>query len=187
MSNPKNNIINIANFISISRIFLSVPLVYMLTNFSIQVQETSMGVLFIILLIIFSDIIDGYIARKMNTVTNFGKLLDPIADKICLMVVITFLIFEHKAPFLIFFILLCTRDIYIIIIGVYLIHVQNTVFQANQSGKYFMAVTSLMMFLFIFDFNENLCWVFYFISIVFMIISGYEYHNRYIKCFNKSR
>ena len=191
MQSPaKTNIFNIANFLSLSRVFLSIPLIFILEeHFLASSYDSALKVFFIIFLIILSDVLDGYVARKMNIVSNFGKLLDPIADKICLMVVITFLIFKQGLPFLLFFILLSVRDVYIIIIGVYLIHVQNTVFQANKLGKYFMAVTSFMMTLFIFqntyNIPYNICWFFYIMSLILMVISGYEYHNRYIKYFNR--
>ena len=191
MQSPaKTNIFNIANFLSLSRVFLSIPLIFILEeHFLVSSYESALKVFFIIFLIILSDVLDGYVARKMNIVSNFGKLLDPIADKICLMVVITFLIFKQGLPFLLFFILLSVRDVYIIIIGVYLINVQNTVFQANKSGKYFMFLTVIMMSLFVFkntyDIPDNFCWFFYIISLILMVISGYEYHNRYIKYFNR--
>ena len=186
MNNPaKTSILNIANLISLSRIILSIPLIFVLEENLIN--PNPIKVLAIIFLIVFTDVLDGYVARKMNIISNFGKLLDPIADKICLMVAIIFLIFngDYGLPLLLFFILLSIRDVYIIIIGVYLMHVQNTVFQANKSGKYFMASTVAMMSFFTFNFPANLCWFFYIVSLILMVISGYEYHNRYIKYFNR--
>ena len=191
MQSPaKANIFNFANFLSLSRIFLAIPFIFILEEHSmVHTNESAFKVFVLIFLIILSDVLDGYSARKMNTVSNFGKLLDPIADKICLIIVMTFLVFNQGLPFLLFFILLSIRDVYIIIIGLYLIHVQNTVFQANKSGKYFMAVTSLMMTFFIFQQTYgipiNLCWFFYIVSLILMVISGYEYHYRYIKYFNR--
>ena len=191
MQSPaKTNIFNFANFLSLSRVILAIPLIFILEEHAAApTHETSLNIVFMILLIVLSDVLDGYVARKMNVVSNFGKLLDPIADKIWLIVVNAFLIFHQGLPFLLFFILISIRDVYIIIIGVYLIHVQNTVFQANKSGKYFMFLTVVMMSLFVFkdayNISSNLCWFFYIISLILMVISGYEYHNRYIKYFNR--
>ena len=191
MQSPaKVNIFNFANFLSLSRIFLAIPFISMLEKHSMDnTIESALNVFLMIFLIVLTDVLDGYVARKMNVVSNFGKLLDPIADKICLVIVMTFLIFNQGLPFLLFFILLSIRDVYIIIIGLYLIHVQNTVFQANKSGKYFMAITTLMMALFIlkdtYSIPMNICWFFYILSLIFMVISGYEYHYRYIKYFNR--
>jgi len=70
---------NIPNSLTILRIFL-VPffLIFILVD---SIQN------FMIALIIFfvasmTDFLDGYIARKYNLITNFGKLIDPLADKI---------------------------------------------------------------------------------------------------------
>ena len=192
MQSPaKTNIFNFANFLSLSRVFLVIPFISILEQHSLtNTAESALKVFGMIFLIVLTDVLDGYVARKMNSVSNFGKLLDPIADKICLVIVMTFLIFNKGLPFLLFFILLSIRDVYIIIIGLYLIHVQNTVFQANRSGKYFMAITTLMMTLFVFEstysiISITICWFFYILSLIFMVISGYEYHYRYIKYFNR--
>ncbi len=72
---------NIANKITFLRI-LFVPLVIVFLypeNFYANVTA-----LFLFILISVSDLVDGYLARKYNLITDFGKILDPIADKILL-------------------------------------------------------------------------------------------------------
>ena len=175
-----------ANYITASRILLIFPVLYLISD---QNDNRNWIALALFITAGLTDHLDGYVARKMNQISNLGKLLDPIADKICLVIVMVFLIFDQGLPFLLFFLLLSIRDVYIIIIGLYLIHVQNIVFQANKSGKYFMAVTTLMMASFVFrdtfNLSINVCWLLYVISLIFMVISGYEYHYRYIKYFNR--
>ena len=100
LATREDRILTFANCISISRIFLSIPLVYFLDKNQIQF------VLGIILLIIFTDLIDGWVARKVNEITHFGKLIDPVADKVCMMVVVIFLVFKVGLPMLLFFFIL---------------------------------------------------------------------------------
>jgi len=47
---------------------------------------------------IISDVLDGVLARKLNQVTEFGKLIDPLADKITAGVVAVFCVFERGLP-----------------------------------------------------------------------------------------
>ena len=71
---------NTANIITISRI-ISVPLfVYFLYNIGMPYYDLISAGLF--LAISLTDWLDGYIARKYDQVTDFGKFLDPLADKI---------------------------------------------------------------------------------------------------------
>ena len=185
LSTRHDRIMTLANSISISRILLAFPLVYILNFFSVETQEMAYAVWGIILLIVFTDFLDGYVARKTDQITNFGKIIDPVADKICLVVVLTFLIFEYKLPFLIFFLLLSIRDVYLIIIGVYLINIQEEVFQSNWTGKWFLGISTLMMAAFIFPSPEWSRWTLYSVSLFLMGLSTWQYSRRYHRYFKE--
>ena len=74
---------NIAHFFTLLRIFMTpmFPLLYLGYNF-LGISITKIPYIMLLLLIICesSDIFDGFLARKLNIVTDLGKILDPIAD-----------------------------------------------------------------------------------------------------------
>lgn len=72
-------IMTIPNILSFVRIIL-VP-VFLVFYFKLEKQGALIATI-ILALSAFTDVIDGYIARKFNMVSNFGKMLDPIADKL---------------------------------------------------------------------------------------------------------
>ncbi|MDP6569831.1 MAG: CDP-alcohol phosphatidyltransferase family protein, partial [Candidatus Marinimicrobia bacterium] len=141
----------------------------------------------LIIVIVVSDFLDGFVARKVEDITNFGKLIDPVADKVCMMVVMIYLIISFKLPFLLFFTMLAFRDIFLIIIGVYLMFSQEEVFQSNQSGKWFIGISALMMAFFVFkeslEIPEVILWSSYFVSLVLFGFSTFEYFKRYLNYF----
>jgi len=158
---------------------LSIPLVYYLDKNQIQIA------LGIILLIIFTDLIDGWVARKVNEITHFGKLIDPVADKVCMMVVVIFLVFKVGLPMLLFFFILAIRDIILITMGVYLMFKQDRVFASNKTGKWFVFITSLMMLSFILNLDSLYSYGLYTISIILFLFSTYFYVKRYMKNFKE--
>ena len=135
----------------------------------------------IILAIFLSDILDGMIARWMDQVSNVGKIIDPIADKICMMVVLIYLIKAEGDLFFLFFLLITSRDTLLIIVGVYLLQYQEEVFQSLQSGKIFMFLSSVMMVSYIFPdyIPESIRLTLYAMSIIFFIVSSYFYFDNY--------
>lgn len=92
---------NLANRITLARIFL-VPVImfFLLVNLDfppIQIEHFSITYNQIFAVLIFivaasSDGLDGYIARKKKIVTNLGKLLDPLADKLLVAAVLISLV-----------------------------------------------------------------------------------------------
>ncbi len=184
----EDRILTLANLISISRIIMAFPLTLALY----QEQKNWTLIVIYFVLIILSDMLDGFVARKAGEVTNFGKIIDPVADKICLLVVAIYLIHLYTVRFTIFFGLLALRDLTISITGIYLMRKGSEVFQANWTGKYFIVSTSLMMILYILidqsgmpEFVGIIQELLYAISLVLMGISTYYYMKRYFQYFGK--
>lgn len=97
----KKKIFNVPNILTLIRIFLiPVMMVFLLVpyftlkTFNYGLNLGYLVALGIFLLASFTDFLDGYIARKKNLITDFGKLLDPIADK--LLVFAALVVFVEK-------------------------------------------------------------------------------------------
>lgn len=71
--------LNIANQLTIVRI-VAIPLYLVVLYFNKEWSNVVATIIFILAGV--SDFLDGYIARKYNMITDLGKILDPIADKI---------------------------------------------------------------------------------------------------------
>jgi len=95
------NQVNLPNYITLARIII-VPLlvVVLLTSFADEWFGISSYALAIIIFLVasFTDILDGHLARRRNQVSNFGKLLDPIADKLLVSAALIVLVEKHLAP-----------------------------------------------------------------------------------------
>lgn len=86
----KENILTIPNLLSLIRILL-IPVIIWLYC----VEEAYLPTILVIALSGFTDIIDGKIARKFNMVSDVGKVLDPIADKLTQAVLVICLIARY--------------------------------------------------------------------------------------------
>ncbi|HWR62048.1 MAG TPA: CDP-diacylglycerol--glycerol-3-phosphate 3-phosphatidyltransferase [Clostridia bacterium] len=70
---------NLANKITLLRIFMiPVFLVFMLVDFAYHMEAA----LAVFILASLTDKLDGHLARKYNMITDFGKFMDPLADKL---------------------------------------------------------------------------------------------------------
>ena len=56
------------------------------------------GALVLYVLVVLTDVVDGFIARKFNKITNFGKLMDPLADKLLLLTMLALFCIEGTLP-----------------------------------------------------------------------------------------
>ena len=73
------NVLNLANQITLSRILL-VPIFMVFLLYDLPYGQYICAIIFVVAAL--TDGIDGYVARKYNQITNFGKFVDPLADKL---------------------------------------------------------------------------------------------------------
>ncbi len=88
--------LNLPNLITIGRIILSVLLVPLLFVDSFAIRLIA----FVVFLVAaFSDLWDGHLARSRGLITDLGKLLDPVADKVLLVATfVPFYLLSHGSP-----------------------------------------------------------------------------------------
>jgi CDP-diacylglycerol--glycerol-3-phosphate 3-phosphatidyltransferase len=86
---------NIPNTITLTRIIFVIPLIYLLYQPKISFQWMAFAIFIIAAA---TDWLDGYLARKLNQITELGKFLDPLTDKILVIAPFLVLIERQQIP-----------------------------------------------------------------------------------------
>lgn len=212
--------INLPTKITLARIFiaalliLAIIVIYLLDEFkvfsvaeigniSLNLSGASINRIMIILMLIFffasmTDFLDGYLARKNNQVTDLGKFLDPIADKMLINSMMLFLALNFvslgnnlKFPFFLVIVMI-VRDL--VVDGLrFMVAKKNVVVAANIFGK-LKTITQMIAIIIVFlngfpfsyfDYNwpnylhigDWLCYI----ATFFSVLSGIIYVKQNIK------
>ena len=132
---------NIPNALTLFRLFL-IP-AFVLIFFS-GTDHNLMYSTTIFLVAGFTDVLDGYIARKYNLITKWGIVMDPLADKLMLTTVLACLVVGKYIPLWIL-IIVAAKEVSMIIAGMVL-YKNNTIIPSNIYGK----VSTFLFYLSIF-------------------------------------
>lgn len=125
----------IPNMLSLARLALAVPITYLI------LVDASLPLLFVLLGIsIVTDYFDGRVARWSRTVSEWGKVLDPLADKVTAIAVTLALVIRGSLPGW-FFLLVAGRDVIIVLGGIILARKRGVVVMSMWIGK--VAVTAV--------------------------------------------
>lgn len=124
-----------ANMLSMSRLFLVVPIAYLI------IADGPLEFIFgLITLAMITDWVDGRVARWSHTVSEWGKVLDPLADKVAASAIVLALWLRGALPGW-FLALIVARDVVIVLGGALLARRTHRVVMSLWAGK--VAVTSL--------------------------------------------
>jgi CDP-diacylglycerol--glycerol-3-phosphate 3-phosphatidyltransferase len=162
-----NKILNISNSLSFIRLLLAIPL------FLAFYADSSITVLIICIIAYLTDIGDGYFARKLNQITEFGKMLDPLADKIFVGLFVVIMLLHSKIPIW-FGTIIILRDILILIGGLYITSKLKYVIPSNYLGKFTVIFIAASLLLSLFTNGEYLLWVYLFVAF-FVLLSFMVY------------
>lgn len=165
-----------SNLISLSRVFIAVPVIYLHYNNGQQVTWT-IGLLIFYGFI--SDYLDGYVARKLDEVSEWGKVLDPIADKITAFLLFLYTVYIGLIP-LWFFLLEVVRDLLILGGSAYLKFKHGKVAMSVMSGKWSVnALAGYWMAAFFFPDLMGVQYFFMGIALALMFLSFIDYFHRF--------
>ncbi len=129
--------------------------------------------LLIYLLACLSDTADGYIARHYNQVTNFGKFMDPLADKVLVLAAMCFFAEKGQMPGWAVAVVLFRE---FAVSGLRLIAVeQGRVIAAAKSGKIKTAVTMVALGCMMVFPSPTLSWICTALILLTTVYSGIEY------------
>jgi CDP-diacylglycerol--glycerol-3-phosphate 3-phosphatidyltransferase len=92
---PRETFWNLPNAITLVRILLT-PALLLLLWFRGPFWSVVLGLGFLVTSL--TDLLDGYLARRHQTVTRMGKLLDPLADKLLVMTAVVVLVAAKRIP-----------------------------------------------------------------------------------------
>ena len=184
------SIINTANKLTMIRVVLiPVFLVLLYINFEFTVfgfiVNNNYIALFIFIIAALTDVADGLVARKRNQVTDFGKFMDPLADKILTFAAMLWFVEIGIMPAWLVLIVIIRE---FMVTGIRLVAAaKGRVIAATLSGKVKTVVTIvclIAMFLPLDSWLYIVCWI---LIGATTLVSGIEYYikNRDVMIFDK--
>ena len=167
---------NLPNMLSLFRVILVPVILVFLTLrgqlgyvMGLNVGDCIAAVVFIIASI--TDAVDGYIARKRNIVTNLGKFIDPLADKILVIAVLTALVELHRFPAWMVVVII-SREF--IVSGLRMVAASEGVVIAASKGGKLKTVTQIIGIILLL-FNIPGAMVVMWLAVILTVWSGIEY------------
>ena len=138
----------ISNLLSISRIFLGGIVVFLLVK-----GFDSRLILTICAVAVLTDYFDGYFARKFNQITELGKILDPLADKLAVGAVVITLIYYRNFPLWLAAVIV-GRDVLILIAGLFIIGKTKIIISSIFIGKITVTVLSFLIIAYVIEYTS---------------------------------
>ena len=168
---------NLPNYLTIIRIIF-VPII-----FSLIIEDNYLIAFIVFTISSFTDIADGIIARKFNLITDWGKLMDPLADKLTQISTLSALSIRDVIPFWIL-IVVTIKEISMICGAFFLYKKEIVTVQSKWYGKaatvilYIAIVLSLLSIKFTFLAKFNI--YIYYLALSMTVFAGIMYAQKFL-------
>lgn len=178
----------IPNALSVLRILLIPVFAYLF------IQDHVIAAVIVMAVAAFTDLLDGKIARKLNQVTNLGKMLDPIADKLSQIAIVIILLVKYEGPIRYLLGFFIVKELLMLVAGGILLSKGKRPVAAEIWGKlattvFYVAMISVIAFgkegalveLCKFQLPDVVTWILVGASALFTLIALLSYVPGYIK------
>jgi CDP-diacylglycerol--glycerol-3-phosphate 3-phosphatidyltransferase len=181
-----NKIFNASNSLSFIRLLLVIPTWIAFNNFdniTAGYIVASIGIFAAI-----TDILDGYLARKLHQITEFGKVIDPLADKVLVVFIVINLFIIGKLPDYYFY-MIVIRDALILIGGLLVTKKIKKVLPSDYIGKATVLIISFVLLMILLNVNQESIpyLILYYTSIVMIFVSLINYIVKAIKVLSDNK
>lgn len=179
----KKEVLTIPNLLSLFRLLLLPLIVWLYLG-----KRNYIGAILALIVSGITDIADGIIARKFNMISDLGKILDPIADKLTQGVLLICLAVKHKA-ILILLGVFALKELLMIILGYITIKKKDSVNSAKWYGKLNTVIiySTIVLMLLIPDMPEPIITAMAVICIAMIVISFLLYARFYQRILKKEQ
>ena len=141
-----------ANFLSLLRLVMAIPLWYLFDFLGDPGMR--IVIFFVCIVAAATDILDGYLARKLDQVTEFGKIIDPLADKVAVAaIIIKLFVIGEIPPY--YFIMIIARDVLIFVGGIFVTRKIGRVLPSNVLGKITVIVIGIVILFIVLGIPKN--------------------------------
>ena len=137
-----------------------------------------------------TDVVDGWIARKFNMVSDWGKFIDPVADKLMQFAMLAVLLI--KVPWVLLLVIaFVLKEVILLIVGLYIYHKGRNLDGAMWCGKLCTVVfdTSMLTLIALPEkwITDTLASILICAVFAFMLLSFIVYLNAYVQLYHKMK
>ena len=173
--NKRNKILTWSNGLSFLRMFLIIPV------FDALHDNDPWRFVVLALVGMATDFLDGILARRLHQMSDVGRVIDPLADKIAVAGTACFLAFS-KSPsygFPVWFLgFLLAREAAILVCGLIAVRRRHAVMESNRPGKNSAFATAVAIFLFALRWHpaaDVMLWLAFFLTLYSTVVYGQRF------------
>lgn len=174
----KDEIYTWSNLVSLTRVLVVIPIIYLHIRNDYQINSIISG---LIIYGVISDYLDGLVARWRNEISELGKVLDPVADKVMAFFLFLYTVWLGWIPVW-YFVVGVTRDLIIMAGSAHIKKKRGKVAMSTMSGK--VSVNAMAVYWISVFFFPEMIRIHQFllaVSVILMVVSFIEYKKRYYK------
>jgi CDP-diacylglycerol--glycerol-3-phosphate 3-phosphatidyltransferase len=178
----------ISNLLSVSRVVLLIPIFFFLYH-GTENHGNAWAAIFMGIAAV-TDFLDGFTARLLHQITRWGRILDPLCDKICILSIGIFLALPSRIhPIPVWFLVLAIARDVIILAGSYFIMGRHKHIPTSMTiGKWTTFFVAILLISFTLDWMPERPWLVLFrsdvliwICSILVVLSGIVYAYRLIR------